>query len=311
MTDDSGAEIAPATNTDADLAASEAEIQGDLAARRKHRFHLVPALPITILSLFVLAAVFAPLLTQYDPVRNDLVHSLESPAWLDGGSSAHLLGTDSFGRDVFTRLLYGARVSLSVALFALVIAVLVGTTVGMTAGFLGKWVDSVLMRLTDVILGLPTLLVALVIAIAVGPSFRNLVLVLGFLIWPRIARLIRGETMVVKRTDFVRYSQAIGVTKFFAVMRHVFHNILPTLLVAATLEIGSVILSEASISFLGAGVPPPEASWGVMISDGEALVSTGWWISMMPGIAIAIVVLSSNALGDWLRDHLDPKTRRI
>jgi peptide/nickel transport system permease protein len=257
----------------------------------------------------VLLAVFAPVITAYDPIQNDLVNSLIPPAWVHGGSAEHLLGTDSFGRDVFTRLAFGARVSLSVALFALCIAVVVGATVGMTAGFFGGWVDSVLMRFTDVILSLPNLVVALVLAIAVGPSFRNLVLVLGFLIWPRIARLIRGETLLLKRMDFVRYADAIGVSPVAAVLRHIFHNVLPTLLVAATLEIGAVILTEAAISFLGAGVPPPSASWGVMIADGEALVSTGWWISMVPGVAIALVVLSSNAFGDWLRDRLDPKTR--
>jgi peptide/nickel transport system permease protein len=279
-------------------------------ARRRGRFRLVPALPIAILTGFVLMGALAPLLTSYDPVQNELIDSLIPPAWTHDGTSAHLLGTDSFGRDVFTRLAYGARVSLSVALFALMIAVTIGTTIGMTAGFVGGWVDSVLMRLTDIILGLPNLLVALVIAIAVGPSFRNLILVLGFLIWPRIARLIRGETLVLKKADFIRYSEAIGVSSVFAVLRHVFHNILPTLLVAATLEVGAVILAEASISFLGAGVPPPEASWGVMIGDGEALVATGWWVSIVPGIAIAVVVLSSNSLGDWLRDRFDPKTRQ-
>lgn len=277
----------------------------------RRRLRLVPILPIAVLTVFVVVGLSAPILTPYDPVRNDLINSLQPPAWVDGGSTDHLLGTDSFGRDVFTRLVYGARVSLSVAAFALLIAVTIGAVVGVTAGFLGGWVDSALMRLTDVLLALPTLLVALVVAIAVGPSFRNLVLVLGLLIWPRIARLIRGETLALKKVDFVRYSSAIGVSAWATVTRHIFHNVLPTLLVATTLEIGAVILSEASISFLGAGLPPPQASWGVMIADGEALIATGWWITVAPGLAIVITVLSSNALGDWLRDHLDPKTRRM
>lgn len=277
----------------------------------RRRLRLVPVLPIAVLTVFVIVGLSAPILTPYDPVRNDLINSLQPPAWVDGGSTDHLLGTDSFGRDVFTRLVYGARVSLSVAAFALLIAVTIGAVVGVTAGFLGGWVDSALMRLTDVLLALPTLLVALVVAIAVGPSFRNLVLVLGLLIWPRIARLIRGETLALKKADFVRYSSAIGVSAWATVTRHIFHNVLPTLLVATTLEIGAVILSEASISFLGAGLPPPQASWGVMIADGEALIATGWWITIAPGLAIVITVLSSNALGDWLRDHLDPKTRRM
>ncbi len=300
-------EPAPPTSTEAALAAGSAERR----AKGRRRFRLSPTLPLLVLGAFVLLAVFAPMFTKYSPIQNDLINSLIPPAWVHGGSAEHLLGTDSFGRDVFTRLAYGARVSLSVALFALCIAIAIGTTVGMIAGFVGGALDSVLMRLTDVILSLPNMVVALVLAIAVGPSFRNLVLVLGFLIWPRIARLIRGETMLLKKMDFVRYAEAIGVSRTAAMARHVFHNILPTLLVAATLEVGAVILAEAAISFLGAGVPPPAASWGVMISDGEALVSTGWWISMVPGIAIALVVLSSNAFGDWLRDKLDPKTQRF
>jgi peptide/nickel transport system permease protein len=263
-----------------------------------------------LLAIVIGLAIFAPLLTPYDPVRNDLINSLQPPFWVEGGSMDHLLGTDSFGRDVFTRLLYGARVSMSVAAFALLIAVVIGMVVGVTAGYVGGLVDSILMRLTDIVLGLPTLLVALVISIAVGPSYLNLVLVLGLLIWPRIARLLRGETMVLKRTDFVRYSEAIGLSSWATVGRHVLHNVLPTLLVATTLEIGAVILREASISFLGAGLPPPQASWGVMIADGEALIATGWWITIAPGLAIVVTVLSSNTFGDWLRDHLDPKTRR-
>lgn len=297
----------PGPPTPSELALAEGP--AERIAKRKRRFRLSPSLPLLILAVFILLAIFAPLVTKFDPTQNDLVNSLIPPAWVHGGSSEHLLGTDSFGRDVFTRLVYGARVSLSVALFALLIAVAVGTTVGIISGFIGGALDSILMRLTDVILSLPTMVVALVLAIAVGPSFRNLVLVLGFLIWPRIARLIRGETLLLKKMDFVRYAEAIGVSKIAAMTRHIFANILPTLLVAATLEIGSVILSEAAISFLGAGVQPPSASWGVMIADGESLVSTGWWISMVPGIAIALVVLSSNAFGDWLRDRLDPKTQ--
>ena len=270
----------------------------------------MPALPLAVLTAFVVAGVAAPFLTPYDPIRNDLIRQLEPPVWVDGGTSDHLLGTDGFGRDVLTRLLYGARVSLSVAAFSLLIAVVIGTLAGVTAGYLGGWVDSVLMRLVDILLSLPTLIVALVIASAVGPSYTVLVLVLGLLIWPRIARLIRGETMVLKKMDFVRYPTAIGVSGKAIVARHVFHNVLPTLLVTTTLEVGAVILREASISFLGAGLPPPQASWGVMISDGQALIATGWWVALFPGLAIMAVVLASNAFGDWLRDYLDPKTRQ-
>jgi peptide/nickel transport system permease protein len=166
------------------------------------------------------------------------------------------------------------------------------------------------MRVVDVFLALPPLLVALVVAVVLGPSFRNLVLILGLLIWPNIARLIRGETMALMRRDFIEYSRAIGVPAWSILLRHVFPNILPTLLVAATLEVANVILTEASLSFLGAGLPAPEASWGVMVEDGRALIATGWWVSLFPGIAILVTVLAFNSLGDWLRDRFDPKTRQ-
>jgi peptide/nickel transport system permease protein len=186
----------------------------------------------------------------------------------------------------------------------------ISTVVGVTAGFAGGWIDSVLMRFADVVNTVPTLMLALVLAAWIGPSFVMVVTVLGLLIWPRIARLIRGETLVIRKTDFIRYSEAIGVSAYRVVLWHVIRNILPTLLVAMTLEIGRVIILEASLSFLGAGIPPPQASWGVMIADGRALVATGWWVALVPGLAITLVVLASNAIGDWLRDRLDPRVRR-
>jgi ABC-type dipeptide/oligopeptide/nickel transport system permease subunit len=279
------------------------------AERRRRRIGLMPALPIAGLVLFALAGISAPWLAPYDPVRNDLVNQLLPPAWLPGGDPAHLLGTDGFGRDIVARLLFGARISLLVAAIALAITVAIGTVVGITAGYLGGWVDSVLMRIVDVALTLPMILVALVLSIAIGPSFLNVVLVIGLLLWPRLARLVRGETLLLKQQDYVRYARAIGVPRWRVALRHVVPNVLPTVLVLATLEIGSVILLEASLSFLGAGIPQPQASWGSMIDDGRALVATGWWVALFPGIAIMLTVMSSNALGDWLRDYLDPRTR--
>jgi peptide/nickel transport system permease protein len=289
---------------------SRAERAERAETSRRRRFRLVPALPIAVLALFVVAAVAAPLLTSYDPIENDLVSSLEPPAWASGGSADHLLGTDGFGRDVLTRLLYGARVSFLVVIFSLATAVLIGVTVGIVAGYVGGRVDAILMRLVDIMLALPPLLVALVVAVALGPSFRNLVLILGLLIWPNIARLIRGETMRLTRQDFVGYPRAIGVPSRSILVRHIFPNILPTLLVAATLEVANVILTEASLSFLGAGLPSPEASWGVMVDDGRALIATGWWVALFPGLAIVITVLAFNSLGDWLRTRFDPKARQ-
>ena len=276
----------------------------------RRRLKLAPGLPIAVLIVFAGLAIFAPLLTSYSPTTQNLGTVLIPPAWTAKGTTAHLLGTDSFGIDVFTRLLYGARVSMSIGLFSMLIAVVIGTLIGVAAGFLGGWVDSVLMRFTDVMLALPKLLVGLVIAIVIGPSYGNLILVLGFLTWPRIARLVRGDSLAIRQTEYVRYSMAIGVLKPLVCAKHVIPNILSTLLVATTLEVGSVILTEASLSFLGAGIPSPQPSWGTMIADGQGMMATGWWISLFPGLCIGAVVISCNTLGDWLRDRYDPKTKR-
>lgn len=275
---------------------------------RRWRLHAVPTIPLLILGIVVFSAILAPLLTPYDPLKGNLIDSLTPPAWAVGGVPAHPLGTDGFGRDVFTRLIYGARVSLSVAGFSLLIAVSIGTFVGVVAGYVGGAVEGILMRITDALLALPAIIVALTLAVAVGPSFRNLILVLGFLIWPNVARLIRAETLQLKQQDYVRYGRAIGVPAWAILIRHIIPNLLPTLLVAATLQVGHVILAEATLSFLGAGIPPPSASWGVMVSEGQGLVATGWWIAIFPGLAITATVMSFNFLSDWLRDVLDPKT---
>ena len=226
--------------------------------RRWQRMRLNPSLSFFVLALFVIAALFAPWLTPHDPVDNDLINSLIPPAWTEEGTSTNLLGTDTFGRDVLTRVLYGARVSLLVVVFSLLIAVVIGSGVGIWSGYAGGRTDVILMRLVDVMFAIPSLLLALVAAVALGPSLRNLVLILGPLIWPNIARLIRGETLVLRNHEFVGYAKAIGVPRRRILWRHVLPNVMPTLLVATTLEVANVILTEASLSFLGAGLPPPQ-----------------------------------------------------
>jgi peptide/nickel transport system permease protein len=282
----------------------------DRPVRRRRRRRLVPALPLLVLVVLVGGAIFAPLFST-DPNHQELIESLTPPAWTKAGTTAHLLGTDQLGRDVFARLLYGARASLSVAAVSLLIAIVLGGSLGILAGYLGGWVDNVLMRVTDVVLSLPIILVALTVGVALGPSFWHLVLALGFMLWPQIARLVRGETLVVRQAEFVRYARVIGVPAWLVIIRHVLPNILATLIVAATLEIAHVVLLEASLSFLGAGLPATTPSWGGMIADGRALIATGWWIALFAGLAITVTVLTFNVLGDWLRDRLDPRLRNV
>jgi ABC-type dipeptide/oligopeptide/nickel transport system permease subunit len=283
---------------------------GTIAAPlRKRRLRLLPALPLAILALLALVAIAAPLITPYDPVKHAVASRMLPPFWLPKGSIEHLLGTDRFGRDIFTRLIYGARSSLLIVVVSSFIALTIGAGVGILAGYAGGKIDAVLSRLVDVMLAVPSVLVALAIAVALGPSFWNVVLILGFLIWPNIARLIRGEALAIRQLDFAQYSAAIGVPRWIILLRHVLPNVLPTLLVAVTLETANIILTEASLSFLGAGVPPPTPSWGAMIDEGRALIKTGWWIALFPGLMIAVTVLCLNSVGDWLRDHSDPSTR--
>jgi peptide/nickel transport system permease protein len=257
----------------------------------------------------IVLAIVAPLLTSHDPVRAELGNRIKPPAWVEGGSSANLLGTDGFGRDVLTRLAYGARISLGVALLSIVFGGAVGAALGIVAGYFGGIVDTVIMRLVDVFLAFPTLLLAIALAVAIGPSFRNIVIVISVLLWPRIARQVRGDALVVKTLGYMEYARGIGVPAWRSMFTHVLPNTLPTILVIVTLELGHVILLEASLGFLGAGVPPPTPSWGQMVSEGQAFISTGWWISLFPGIAIMATVMMFNSLGDWLREYLDPRLK--
>lgn len=262
---------------------------------------------VILLAALVLGAVFAPLLVDHSPTYQDLIRRMQPPAWVEGGSANYLLGTDSLGRDMLSRLLYGGRISLAVAGLAILFGASFGTLLGLWAGYVGGIVDAVVMRVVDVLLALPTLLVAIVLAVAVGPSFWNVVFVVSFLLWPKITRQIRGEVLAVKEQDYVKYAEGIGRGNLSVMLRHLLPNVTPSLVVVSTLELGHVVLLEASLSFIGAGIPPPNPSWGVMVDEGRALMATGWWLSLFPGLAIMLTVLIFNTLGDWLRDTLDPR----
>ena len=271
-----------------------------------------PLLPIGILAVvLVIPALFASQIAPYDPLKGSLAKRLKPPAWQQGGSIDHPLGTDKLGRDILSRIIHGGRVSVAVSLVAIFVGGIVGTALGLISGYFGGRVDSLLMRLVDISLSLPTILLALVLVAAVGPSFGTVITVMVVLLWARYARLVRGETLSIKERDFIARARVAGASHTRIMLRYLFPNVVNSLVVLATLQVGYVILLESALSFLGAGLPRPTPAWGLMIADGRELIVTAWWVSMFPGLAIMLTVLSLNLLGDWLRDHLDPKLRHV
>jgi peptide/nickel transport system permease protein len=271
-----------------------------------------PLIPVAILVGIALVALFANQLAPYDPTIGTLSQRFKPPFWQAGGSTAHLLGTDHVGRDVLSRLIFGARVSMIVGFTAVIVAGAIGTALGIVSGFLGGWVDQVIMRLTDTWLALPALTFAIFMAAVVGPSEMNIVVILGAVYWTRYARVIRGEVLSLKEREFVRLAIVAGCSKTTIMRRHILPNVLNSAIVLGTLMLGVVIVTEASLSFLGVGVPPPKPAWGLMLADGKKGLMVGyWWLTVLPGACIMLMVLSANLLGDWLRVKLDPQLRQM
>ena len=279
------------------------------AMSQVRRYPLVPLALLTF--LLVIPALFAAQVAPHDPLAGSLSKRLKPPAWQQGGTLEYPLGTDKLGRDMLSRIIYGARVSLAVSLVAIFVGGVIGTALGMISGYFGGWVDALLMRLVDISLSLPTILLALVLVAAVGPSFGTVITILMIFLWARYARLVRGETLAIKERDFIARARVAGASHIRIMARYIFPNVVNSLVVLATLQVGYVILLESTLSFLGAGLPRPTPAWGLMIADGRELIVTAWWVSMFPGVAIMLTVLSLNLLGDWLRDHLDPKLRNV
>jgi len=271
-----------------------------------------PGVPMAILVfLLVIPGIFAEWIAPHDPIKGSLALRLKPPMWEKGGSITYPLGTDKVGRDVLSRIIYGARVSLRVSIEAIVVSGFIGTALGLISGYFGGKVDALIMRLVDISLGLPIILVALVFVAALGPSFATVIAVITILLWARYARQVRGEVLSIKERDFIARARVAGASHFRIMFRYLLPNVVNTLIVLATLQVGFVIIFESSLSFLGAGIPRPTPAWGLMVADGRELIVTAWWISMFPGIAIMLTVLSFNLVGDWLRDHLDPKLKNI
>jgi peptide/nickel transport system permease protein len=271
-----------------------------------------PIIPLLILGIIAFVAVFADVLAPHDPQVGSLAARFRPPFWLPRGSTDYLLGTDQLGRDVLSRLIFGARVSMVVGFTAVLFAGVVGTTLGIMAGYLGGWVDQVIMRIVDAWLALPALSFAIFLAAIVGPSEMNIVIILGLVFWTRYARIVRGEVLSLKEREFVRLAVVAGCSKWTIMRRHILPNVVNSAIVLASLMLGVVIIAEASLSFLGVGVPPPKPAWGVMLSDGKQGLMVGyWWLTIFPGCCIMLMVLSANLLGDWLRVKLDPQLRQL
>jgi peptide/nickel transport system permease protein len=250
--------------------------------------------------LLVLCAVLAPQLAPHDPGLNSLPARLLPPAWMADGSAEHLFGTDVLGRDILSRLLYGARVSLMVSILSVLLAGAIGSAIGIAAGFAGGLVDTILMRIVDLAISMPMILIALLVGVLVGPSLLNIVVIISLVLWSQFARMARNDTLRVRKLPYVDLARTAGYSNLRIAIEHVLPNIAGPLIVLATLQVGTVIIMESALSFLGVGIPPPAPAWGSMIADGRSYVLSAWWISMFPGLAIMLTVLAINVLGDRL-----------
>ena len=270
-----------------------------------------PKIPIVILVMVCMAAIFAPLIAPRSPTVGSLSDRMMPPVWAKGGSLNYPMGTDALGRDMLSRVIFGTRISLSIALLAVFFAGTLGTIVGLVSGYFGGLIDVFLMRMVDIALSIPLILLAIILAAALGVSFTNVIVVIVLLLWPYYARQVRGETLSIKERDFVALARVANCSHARIIWRHIWPNVVPSLLVLATLQAAFVILVESSLSFLGVGIPPPAPAWGLMVGEGRVYLATAWWLSFWPGLAILVTVLSMNLFGDWLRDRLDPKLRQI
>lgn len=294
-----------------DVRAPVADASAIRRSSRLREFFRLPLPSLVILSVVVIAALFAPYLSPHDLDSFDLSASMKPPFWVEGGSGEHILGTDNLGRDIFTRLLYGARVSLLVGFLAVGIAGTVGTILGLVAGYFGGLADSIIMSIVDIQMSVPAILLALILAAAIGPGLSTVIIVITIIYWTFYARLARSEVLSVRARDFVALAQVAGCPSRRILFKHILPNILNSVIILATVEFGAVIIFEATLSFLGLGVQPPTPAWGSMLADGRTYIATAWWISVFPGAAIMLTVLSINLLGDWMRDRWDPKRRQV
>jgi peptide/nickel transport system permease protein len=272
-----------------------------------------PLVPVILLGSLTFAAIFADFIAQHDPTLPVQGATMFAPPfWMEGGSTLAPLGTDFQGRDILSRLIYGARVSLIVGVMGTLVAGAIGTAMGIVAGYVGGWVDQIIMRVTDAWLALPALVFAIFLAAMIGPSMWNIIIILGAVYWTRYARVIRGEVLTLREREFVKLAEIAGASKLRVIKKHILPNVMNTATVLASLTVGVVIIAEASLSFLGVGVPPPQPAWGLMLSEARPTLMAGqWWLTVFPGLCILLIVLATQLFGDWLRVRLDPQTRNL
>lgn len=276
----------------------------------RERLIRIPWVAALILATVVFSSIFAPLIAPHDPYEIHLEQRFMPPSWQQGGDSEYLLGTDTLGRDVFSRIIYGARVSLLVAVLVLLTGGLIGLSLGIIAGYFGGVVGVIIMRAVDGFMAIPLILIALVFTMTLKPSMSTVVIAISAVIWARFARVIRGEVISIVNRNYILQAKVVGTSPSRIMLFHTVPNVLNVFFVLSSLNIGHVIIAEASLSFLGAGIPAPTTAWGQMVAEGRGYITTAWWISFFPGLALAFTVLAVNLLGDWLRDTLDPKLRQ-
>ncbi|NQW18499.1 MAG: ABC transporter permease [Chloroflexi bacterium] len=283
-----------------------ASIKGSWRFARRY-----PVLPGGIILLLVILAIFAGQIAPQDPLDSTLSDTRAPPVWLAGGGWDHILGADHIGRDILSRIIHGTRISLMVAGVVLTAGMIVGVTLGIVAGYSGGIWDEIIMRLVDMTYAIPFILVALVAAVIFGASLQLVLILLAVFNWPPFARQTRGLTLQLRNAEYVLSARISGASPFRIGVRHILPGVINIVVVLATLQVGGLILTESVLSFLGVGIPGPDPAWGSMVADGRDHISTAWWISVMPGIAIFLTVFAFNFLGDWLRDYFDPRLRQL
>lgn len=266
-----------------------------------------PLVPTLIAILFIFCGIFGPFIAPYSLDATDFTKVLNPPFWQQGGSMAHLLGTDQLGRDILTRMLHGSQLSLVLAAVSVAGAGAIGVALGVIAGYSRGFLSALILRVVDAFLALPFFLVAMAFVAALGVSTTNIIIVMALTTWPAFTRIVRAEALRVREADFVALAKVAGVPPWRVALEHILPNVVNGVIVMATIDFGRVVLLESGLSFLGLGVQPPSVSWGLLLADGKQFITFAWWLTVMPGLALLLTVLSFNMLGDWLRDRLDPR----